>query len=201
MAFSSRKLWTKRRSNCRLTLLCSILGSKKCDLTEAVQSNAVPSPMPPLDESRQERSAVALIAIGIFKLVKSVLLFVLGIGLVQWREQDLGQFASNWINTLWIGRPYVDRMISKLSSLDDRTLEEVAAGSFIYSALLLIEGVGLCRRKRWAEFLTVGITASLLPFEFYELSHRLTTTGVVITLVNAAILWYLIVQIRQDHSR
>ena len=80
-------------------------------------------------------------------------------------------------------------------------LEEVAVGSFIYSALLLVEGVGLCLRKRWAEFLTVGITASLLPFEFYELIHRLTTTGVVITLLNVAILWYLIVQIRHDPSR
>ena len=156
--------------------------------------------MPPSNESRQERSAIALIAIGILKLVKSFLLFVLGIGLIHWRDQDLGEVASQWINTLWIGRPYVDRMISKLSSLDERTVEEVAVGSFIYSALLLVEGVGLCRRKRWAEFLTVGITASLLPFEFYELSHRLTTTGVVIPLVNVAILWYLIVQIRQDHS-
>ena len=156
--------------------------------------------MPPLDESRQERSAIALVAIGIFKLVKSVLLFVLGIGLIHWRNQDLGQVASNWIDTLWVGRPYFESMISKLSSLDRRTIEEVAAGSFVYSTLLLIEGVGLCRRKRWAEFLTVGITASLLPFEFYELFHRLTTTGIVITLLNVAILWYLIVQIRQDRN-
>ena len=78
------------------------------------------------------------------------------------------------------------------------TLEEVAAGSFIYSALLLVEGIGLCGKKRWAEFLTVGITASLLPFEFYELFDHLSTIGMAITLLNVAILWYLIVQIRKD---
>ena len=151
--------------------------------------------------SRQERSAIALIAIGILKLVKSFLLFVLGIGLIHWRQEDLGEVASQWINMLWMSRPYFDRMISQLSSLDERALEEVAAGSFIYSALLLIEGVGLCRRKRWAEFLTVGITASLLPFEFYELLHHQTIAGVLITLLNVTILWYLITQIRHDHSR
>jgi uncharacterized membrane protein (DUF2068 family) len=154
-----------------------------------------------LDASRQERTALALVAIGILKLVKSALLFVLGIGLIHWRGQDLGQVASHWTNSLWVSRPYFDRMISKLSSLDERTLEEVAAGSFIYSVLLLIEGIGLCRRKRWAEFLTVGITASLLPFEFYELFHRLTTVGVGITFLNVAISWYLIVQLMHDRRK
>jgi uncharacterized membrane protein (DUF2068 family) len=151
--------------------------------------------MLPSSKSRNGRTGFALVAIGIFKLVKSVSLLALGIALVQWRGQDMEQVASNWINAFWLGRPFVDRMISKLSSLDDKSLEQVAAGSFIYSALLLIEGVGLCRRKRWAEYLTVGITASLLPFEFYELYQRLTATRITITLVNIAILVYLVLQL------
>jgi uncharacterized membrane protein (DUF2068 family) len=156
---------------------------------------------PPSDQSKRRRSSFALVLIGIFKLVKSVLLAALGIGLVHWRNQDLGEVASYWINTLWVGRRYMDSIISHLSSLNERTLEQIAAGSFIYSALLLVEGIGLCRRKRWAEFLTVGITGSLLPFEFYELFHRLTATGVIITLVNLAIMWYLIVQLMHDRNR
>ncbi len=157
--------------------------------------------MSPPDESRQKRSNAALVAIGVFKLVKSVLLFGLGIGLVYWRDQNLGEAASDWINRLWIARPYFDGLIAKLSSVDERILEEVAAGSFIYSALLLVEGIGLCRRKRWAEFMTVGITGSLLPVEFYELFHHLTTVGVIITLVNVAIVWYLVVQIMHDRRK
>ena len=147
---------------------------------------------------QEKRSNFGLVAIGIFKLVKSILLLGLGIGLVYGRDQDLGQVASHWINTLWIGRPFVESLLSKLSAIDPRTLEHVAAGSFVYSALLLVEGVGLCRRKRWAEFLTVAITASLLPFEFYELFHHLTAIGVGITLVNIAILAYLLLQLMHD---
>jgi uncharacterized membrane protein (DUF2068 family) len=147
---------------------------------------------------QEKRSNFGLVAIGVFKLIKSVLLLGLGIGLVYGRDQDLGQVASHWINTLWIGRPFFDSLVSKLSSLHQRTIEDVAAGSFVYSALLLVEGIGLCRRKRWAELLTVAITASLLPFEFYELFHHLTAIGVFITIVNIAILWYLILQLSHD---
>ena len=150
-------------------------------------------------QSEQRRTNFGLVAIGIFKLVKSSLLLGLGVGLVYGRDRDLGQVASHWINTLWIGRHFVDNLLSKLSAIDERTLRDVAAGSFVYSTLLLVEGIGLCCRKRWAEYLTVAITASLLPFEIYELFHHVTAIGVFITVVNTCILWYLLRQLTRDH--
>jgi uncharacterized membrane protein (DUF2068 family) len=149
-------------------------------------------------QSKQHRTNFGLVVIGMFKLVKSTLLLGLGIALLYGRDRDLGQLASHWIAAVSIGRPLLDSLMSKLSSIHPRTLEHVAAGSFVYSALFLIEGVGLCRRKRWAEILTVVITASLLPFELYELFHRVTATGAVITVVNIAILGYLLVQLMHD---
>jgi uncharacterized membrane protein (DUF2068 family) len=157
--------------------------------------------MPVSDEFEHKPTAYGLVAIGIFKLVKSALLLGLGIGLILGRDRDLGQVASHWIDAVWIGRPLFDNLLSKLSLLDQRTLEHVAAGSFIYSALLLVEGIGLCRKKRWAEFLTAAITGSLLPFEIYEILHHLTATRVAITVVNAAILWYLLHQLVRTSYR
>jgi uncharacterized membrane protein (DUF2068 family) len=148
--------------------------------------------MPTSDEIERKPTAYGLVAIGVFKLVKSALLLGLGIGLIFGRNRDLGQVASHWIDAVWVGRPLFDSLFSKLSSLNQRTLEHAAAGSFVYSALLLVEGIGLCCKKRWAEFLTVAITASLLPFEIYALFHRLTATRVGIMIVNAVILWYLL---------
>ena len=145
-----------------------------------------------------KKSDWALIAIGILKLLKSVSLLALGIALIYWRHQDLGKVAAQWLKDAWLGRPYVDRVLIKLSLMRKETIDEFAIGSFVYSALLLIEGVGLCLRKRWAEFLTVGITASLLPFEFYELHRRVTVSGVAVTVVNLAILVYLIVRLYKD---
>src|SRR3954454_17928323 len=147
------------------------------------------------------RSDWAIVAIGILKMLKSASLLALGIALIYYRNEDLGKVASQWITNVWLGRSYVDAVLVKLSFLSKDKIDEFAIGSFVYSALLLIEGVGLCLRRRWAEFLTVGITASLLPFEFYELYQRVTATGVVVTVLNIAIVVYLIMRLFSRESR
>jgi uncharacterized membrane protein (DUF2068 family) len=146
------------------------------------------------------KSDWAILAIGIFKLAKCAILLTLGIALIRCRNRDLGEVASGWIANVWLGRSYIDAALVKLSLMSKETIDKFAIGSFVYSVLLLVEGVGLCLRKRWAEFLTVVITASLLPFEFYELYRRLTVSGVVITIVNLAIVVYLIMRLLRDRQ-
>src|SRR5205085_758284 len=82
-----------------------------------------------------------------------------------WRNEDLGAIASRWIGKLWLSRSYFDVFLTWLSFMSRETIDQFTVGSFTYAVLLSIEGIGLCRRKRWAEYMTVGITASLLPFE------------------------------------
>ena len=74
-------------------------------------------------QSKQSRTTVGLVVIGIFKLVKSTLLLGLGIGLLLSRDRDLGQIASRWINELSISHSVFDNLLAKLSSLQPRTLE------------------------------------------------------------------------------
>jgi len=152
-----------------------------------------PTPMP-----QHKKSDWAIVSIGILKLVKSASLLALGVVLIHWRNKDLGEEAARWLKDAWLGRPHVDAMLVKLSLMRKETIDEFAIGSFVYSALLLVEGIGLCLRKRWAEFLTVGITASLLPFEFYELHRHVTVSGVGVTVFNLAIVVYLIVRLYKD---
>jgi uncharacterized membrane protein (DUF2068 family) len=154
--------------------------------------------MPTAARQRSKKSDWVIISIGVLKLVKSVSLLVLGIALVHWRHDDLGEVAARWLKDAWLARPHVDALVVKLSLLRKETIDEFAIGSFVYSALLLIEGIGLSLRKRWAEYLTVGITASLLPFEFYELHRRVTVSGIVVAVVNLAILVYLIARLYKD---
>jgi uncharacterized membrane protein (DUF2068 family) len=150
---------------------------------------------------RQRKSDFALVAIGIFKFVKSMLLIALGVALIRQRDQDLGVLASKWIDTLWLSRSYFNELVVKLSFVSQETIDQFAIGSFVYSALLLIEGVGLCLRRRWAEYLTVGITTSLLPFEFYKLANGVTGPGIVITFFNLAILLYLVTRLRTERRQ
>jgi uncharacterized membrane protein (DUF2068 family) len=77
-------------------------------------------------------------------------------------------------------------------------LRAASVGTFIYSALLLTEGIGLVLRKRWAEYFTIITTAGLIPLEIYEIVHHLTIAKIVVFAVNAAIVVYLIVRVRSQ---
>jgi uncharacterized membrane protein (DUF2068 family) len=56
-----------------------------------------------------------------------------------------------------------------------------------------VEAVGLWYQQRWAEYLTFLVTASLLPFEIYEIAHRTTPFKVIAFVINVAVVVYLLV--------
>ena len=61
-----------------------------------------------------------------------------------------------------------------------------------YAAINGVEAVGLWREKRWAEYLTLVITASFLPLEAFEIYRKLTLFRVGLLAVNALIFIYLL---------
>ena len=87
--------------------------------------------------------------------------------------------------------------MAKVLALDARQLRAIGAGTLVYAALLLTEGIGLLLRRRWAEYFTVIVTGSFIPIEVYELTRRLTGTRLALLGVNVAVVWYLIVVLRR----
>lgn len=85
-------------------------------------------------------------------------------------------------------RHEVDRLFSL--STNQLTLFAVLAG--IYALIEGVEAVGLWRARRWAEYLTLLVTASLLPLEIYELATKATVFKGVAFVVNVAIVVYLL---------
>jgi len=67
----------------------------------------------------------------------------------------------------------------------------LAIGAFAYSLLEGTEGIGLAMRRRWAEYLTVIATGVLIPFEAYEVVHKVTLFRVGALLLNLAVVGYL----------
>ena len=53
------------------------------------------------------------------------------------------------------------------------------------------EGVGLAMRRRWAEYLTVIATGLLIPYEAYEVIHKVTLFKIGALLLNVAVVGYL----------
>jgi len=156
--------------------------------------------MPRARNNRAPRSRDKWIAIiALFKLLKAVLLIAAGIGVLKLLHRDVAQVAERWIYFLQLdpNNDHVQGLLTKIWSLDDRRLKELSAGTFAYAALFLTEGVGLWRQKRWAHYFTIIVTASFLPIEGYELVQEPSIAKVGVTVVNVAIVIYLIIRLRQ----
>src|SRR5690349_11618095 len=107
--------------------------------------------------------------IGGFKLIKAVALVGMGVvAILLTRDQPAAPLVA-WVHALALdpGNRYLNWAIARVARADERTLEELGVGSFLYAALFAVEGVGLLRRRRWAEILTVVITTSFLPLEVW----------------------------------
>lgn len=135
----------------------------------------------------------ALRYIAVYKLLKALgllLLATVAFGFVhtQWLEQ-----IAHWVEELPIrtGHTFAMHWMDELLGLSPRKFQLIGAGASIYAALFVVEGWGLWRGKRWAEYLTVFATASLIPFEVWEIFHHLTWLKIVALAVNIAIVIYL----------
>jgi len=57
-------------------------------------------------------------------------------------RDDVAQVLERWIYTLQLdpNNQYIHKSLTKVWSVDDRTLKEISAGTFSYAGLFLIEG-------------------------------------------------------------
>ncbi len=137
-----------------------------------------------------------------YKLIKGVALLALGIGALRLLHRDVAAEAARWIDLLRIDpqNHYIQRLLARIAKVDARKLKELSIGTFLYSGVFLTEGVGLALRKRWAEYLTILTTASLLPLEIYEIAERFNVAKIVILLVNIAVVVYLVNEVRRTRN-
>ena len=141
--------------------------------------------------------------IAAFKLLKGLALLALGIGALKLLHKDVAAVVEHWINIFQVDphSHYIQLLLAKLSIVDDRRLKELSVGTFIYSAIFLAEGVGLALGKRWAEYLTIVTTASLLPLEVYELVKHVGIGKGVALVINLGVVAYLIFELRRYPKR
>jgi len=139
----------------------------------------------------------------VFKLVKAIALLALAAatfhllqpGALDRQVDRLRELplASGW-------RPVV-HFIDWLTSATPHNIELIAALACAYALLYATEGVGLWLQKRWAEYLTTVATASLIPFEIWELTRGLSWLKAAALAVNVAIVIYLCYVLRTDRKQ
>lgn len=140
-----------------------------------------------------------LFLIGVFKLAKGVGLLIAGFGLLRLLHRDVASVVQRWIEVLRVDpdNRFIHRALLKVFNVTPKQLKELSAGTFIYAAIFLTEATGLLTRKHWAEYMTLISTGLFIPFEVWEIHRHFTMLKLGVTVVNAAIVWYLAARIRR----
>ena len=144
---------------------------------------------------RQQGSepTTVLVVIGAFKLLKALSLVALGCVSLRLLHADLVDTATRWLVDIrlnpdsWV----MNWLLLKLSLVTPHKMRVFTLLIFGYAAMDVLEGTGLVLEKWWAEYLTLIVTASFLPWEIYEIVYHLTWPKVVVTLLNGLVLVYL----------
>lgn len=139
-----------------------------------------------------------VIAIGALKMIEALLCILLGIGAIKLLHKDLVDVATRIITALRLdpeGR-FVNLFLDKIALISPHQLKQISVGIFFYAGLHTLEGIGLVLRKKWAEYVTLILTASFLPWEFFELIRHFTPIKVVLTLINVVVVMFLVFYVR-----
>jgi uncharacterized membrane protein (DUF2068 family) len=154
-------------------------------------------------QSFKEPFSFVLFLIGLFKLLKAVLLIALGIGALKFLHKDLAATAIHWVRVLRADpdNRYIHSLLVRIFRVTPKQLRELSVGTFVYAGLFLIEGVGLLLRKHWAEYFTIITTGALIPLELYEAARHFTVTKLAVTVINVLIVWYLVARVRSRSKK
>lgn len=146
---------------------------------------------------RKTEPSVFIKLIILDKVARAVLAILLGIGLLDLLHSVRPvQFLEQFINELYLGAisRSLEMQLEKLANLPHGTLIRLAVGAYGYAALELVEGIGLFKRRRWAEYLTLLATLIPIPFiEIPELHAKFTLVRLSALIINIAIVIYLII--------
>ena len=132
-------------------------------------------------------------AVALFKFCKATLLLVAAWGILKFLNPDFASRVDDWIDTLRSGP--AQHLMRYLLEYVNRGPVHVYLGSFVsvlYAALFLVEGYGLWRGRRWAEYLTVVVTSLLIPVEIYKVFTKGGPWVLAVLVVNVVIVAYLL---------
>jgi uncharacterized membrane protein (DUF2068 family) len=163
-------------------------------------------PLPPVTDRQEDIPVRAharhdrwIMLIGAFKLAQALLFVLLGIGAIRLLHRDLVEIAEHFIYQLRFINPegrLVNLVLVKVAQIDPHRLRQISAAIFVIAALDALEGMGLVLEQAWAEFVTLILTASLLPLEMWELIRRVTWMKLGLIVINLAVVVYLLFYVR-----
>jgi len=136
------------------------------------------------------------------KFIQAATLIIAGLGALGLMNATVSDIAQDWLERLALGNGQrfavaaATRVLPWFNAATPRNFAALGAGAFAYASVFLAEGIGLWQGRKWAEWLTIIVTASLLPFEIIAVHRRLTIVRVGALVVNLLVIVYLVWELR-----
>ncbi len=144
-----------------------------------------------------------LFLIGLFKLGKAVFFLGVSLGALHFVHHDLPSTVDRIMHELHFDPEgnVVDLITDRVAQITHHKLRLISMGTSLYAALCTTEAYGLLTRKVWAEFVTLWLSVSFIPWELYELARRPSLWPLSILLTNILVVAYLLWMLRRKKTR
>jgi uncharacterized membrane protein (DUF2068 family) len=136
--------------------------------------------------------------IALYKLIKVVILLLAAYGEIRLHDATLSAKILSWASQRPQGLEHdlVTHALAWFSGLSESRVHALRLLTLTYAVVFTVEGVGLWMQLRWAEWLTVIITASLIPLEVWEMVNRPSLGAFLLIVGNMLIVGYLYWHVR-----
>jgi uncharacterized membrane protein (DUF2068 family) len=159
--------------------------------------------------SGTKKSAPTLYFIVAIKLVKGAVLLLLALGVFTLANKDLSDVFDQFLRWVHLDpeRSFFQGIGDWLDTITPTNVRLVASGTFLCGLYLIILGLGLAFRAKWAIWLAIGESAFFIPIEVFEVvrHHNRGTAGqprpelfrhpqiglLIVLALNVMIVWYL----------
>lgn len=150
-----------------------------------------------------KRHHAGLLAISVMKILKAIFFLGVGIGALRLLHKDLADLAMRIATALKFDTEghFVNNVLDHVQEVTPHRLKQLSVAAIAYAGVATVEGIGLFYEKTWAEYLTITLTASFLPWELVEIIHHRSWIRVLVILVNIVVLAYLLWYVQWMHKR
>ncbi|MHB1237306.1 MAG: DUF2127 domain-containing protein [Gallionella sp.] len=140
-------------------------------------------------------------AVALIEATKGLLVILTGFGALSLIHRDVQQFAERLVGHLHLNpaKHFPQIFIEAASHLTDARLWTLAAFAAAYGLVRLIEAYGLWHGRRWAEWFAAASGAIYVPFELYELLHKVSWLTLGTLAVNLLVVGLMLFALLRSH--
>jgi uncharacterized membrane protein (DUF2068 family) len=135
-------------------------------------------------------------------VLKSVLLLLIALGMLGLVHRDVEEFVRGWIKYLHFDAHghVAAHLLAKVGLITPARLEELSGLTVVYSAIYMVEGVGLFLNKPWGKYFSILTTGLFIPIEIYGMVRHPSVIHAALVIVNVAIVWFLLLTLQHPKT-